>query len=77
MISFLKLLLLPGTEWEIAREKSKPPKAKLEGVLYDILISTLEKRVDEYLTTIEVMAINCTLIFWGLSTCYLRRTRRF
>lgn len=55
MISFAKLLLLPTTEWEKTREKSKPPKPKFEGVLYDILISTLESRLAEYPTTLEVV----------------------
>lgn len=58
MISFVKLLLLPQADWEKAREKSKPPKSKLEGILYDILISTLEKRLAEYPTTIEVTIVH-------------------
>jgi hypothetical protein len=61
IISFVRLLLLSGVEWEKVREKSKPPKAKLEGVLCDILISALDKRLDEYPTTIEVIC--CALIF--------------
>lgn len=54
MTSFAKLLLLPENEWEKVREKSKPPKPKLEGVLCDILISVIENRLAEYPTTLEV-----------------------
>lgn len=53
MISFTKLLLLSEKEWEKARKKSTPPKPKLEGALYDILISTIERRFADYPTTLE------------------------
>ncbi|KAF9452763.1 SET domain-containing protein [Macrolepiota fuliginosa MF-IS2] len=53
MNSFAKVLLLSPNEWGKVQEKSKPPKPKLEGVLYDILISTLESRLVEYPTTLE------------------------
>jgi len=55
MISFTKLLLLSERECEKVREKSKPPKPKLEGPLHDILSSIIERRLAEYPTTLEVI----------------------
>ncbi|KAJ3564428.1 hypothetical protein NP233_g8304 [Leucocoprinus birnbaumii] len=53
MVSFTKLMLLPAKEWEKVQEKSKPPKPKLGGILYDIMISAIEARISEYETTLE------------------------
>lgn len=55
MISFTKLLRLSEREWAKVREKSKPPKPKLEGPLYDILILVIERRLEEYPTSLEVI----------------------
>ena len=55
MISFTKLLLLLEREWTKVREKSRPPKPKLEGPLYDILILVIERRLEEYPTSLEVI----------------------
>jgi len=55
MISFTKLLLLSEREWVKVREKSKPPKPKLEGPLYDLLILVIERRLAEYPTSLEVI----------------------
>lgn len=65
MISFAKLLLLSKDEWEKVREKSKPPKPKLDGALYDVLISTLENRLAQYPTALEVLFF-LSLCFEGL-----------
>lgn len=55
MISFTKLLLLSEREWAKVREKSKPPKPKLEGPLYDIFILVIQRRLAEYPTPLEVI----------------------
>lgn len=65
VISFAKLLLLSKTEWGTVREKYKPPKPKLESALYDLLISTVENRIAEYPTTLEV--VNTSLVLHPLS----------
>jgi len=54
MISFTKLFLLSEREWAKVREKSRPPKPKLEGPLYDILILIIERRLEKYPTSLEV-----------------------
>jgi hypothetical protein len=54
MASFAALLLLTGSEWEKARQKSKPPKRKPDLELLNLLISALQARMADYPTSITV-----------------------
>lgn len=53
--SFCKLLLLDDKEWEKAREKSKPPKPRLDVLTLPIAIHVLESRLQKYSTTLQVI----------------------
>lgn len=53
-ISLIRLLLLSQTEWEKARNKGKPPKAKIDAEVVAIAENALLSRLNEYPTSIEV-----------------------
>jgi SET domain-containing protein 6 len=54
MISFIRLLLLPTGEWERVKDKGKTPKSKIDRQLLSIIMSVLQKRLEEYPTSLEV-----------------------
>ena len=53
-ISFARLLLLPKDEWEKTAKKSKLPKPKLDKDVLTIAVDVLQKRLEDYPTTMEV-----------------------
>ena len=54
MVSFVRLLLLSGDEWNKTRTKSKLPKPKTdEGVLV-VVVKVLAKRLEGYPTVLHV-----------------------
>lgn len=60
LIVLIRLLLLPPPNWQIAKNKEKPPRPKLDGPdSADVLKVTklvLQKRLEQYPTTLEVHA---------------------
>ena len=54
LISFLRLLLLPGSEWEKTRQKSKIPKPKADNEILKVALDVLTQRLSLYPNTAEV-----------------------
>ncbi|THH18749.1 hypothetical protein EW146_g2289 [Bondarzewia mesenterica] len=53
LISFVRLLLLPVSEWSKIRVKSRLPKAKIDDKILSVAINVLKRRIAEYSTTYE------------------------
>ncbi|KAG6820812.1 hypothetical protein H0H93_011106 [Arthromyces matolae] len=53
LISFIRLLLLAADEWESVKQKSKPPKPKIDGQILEIVGEMLEMRLKAYPTTLQ------------------------
>lgn len=57
LISFIRLLLLSQKDWEIAKEKQKLPKPKLNeedgSIVLDVISQGLQQRLDEFPSPIE------------------------
>ena len=54
LLSLIRLFLLSTSEWEKVKSKSKPPKAKLELDMLQILFTTLHLRLKHYPTDLKV-----------------------
>ena len=54
MVSLIRLVTVPPTEWEKAREKGKPPKPKADTFVLQVIADALTQRLEKYPTTIEV-----------------------
>lgn len=52
-LSLTRLFLLPKSQWETVKSKSKPPKAKLELDNLNVLLTTLSQRLKQYPTSLE------------------------
>ncbi|KAK2464170.1 hypothetical protein APHAL10511_003627 [Amanita phalloides] len=48
MLSLIRLFLLSKSEWEKTKIKSKPPKAKMEPDVIQVLITILQQRMKKY-----------------------------
>ncbi|KAF8629886.1 hypothetical protein AX15_003242 [Amanita polypyramis BW_CC] len=53
MLSLVRLFLLPEADWERAKSKSKPPKAKLEPDVLQVLITTFRQRLEKYPSSLD------------------------
>jgi SET domain-containing protein 6 len=54
LVSLVRLFLLPRSEWEKTKSKSKPPRANLDADVVNILMTTLHQRLMQYRTSLEV-----------------------
>lgn len=54
LISFIRVLIIPDAEWSKTQTKGKIPKSKMDSEVADILKRTLELRLKQYQTTLEV-----------------------
>jgi N-lysine methyltransferase SETD6 len=62
LVSLIRLLLMPGVEWEKTKGKGKLPKPKMDNVVLQIAESVLKKLLENYKTTLEVCKINPILV---------------
>jgi N-lysine methyltransferase SETD6 len=54
LVSLVRLLIMSDGEWKKARDKAKPPKPRIDGQVLSILLSVLQRRLEEYPTSPEV-----------------------
>ncbi|KAH7924236.1 SET domain-containing protein [Leucogyrophana mollusca] len=54
LTSLVRLLLLSDADWKKARDKQKPPRAKLDSQVLSLLLQVLGRRLNEYPTSTEV-----------------------
>jgi len=53
ILAFTRLILFE-TEWERAKTKGKPPKAKADAQTLQVLKDVLRRRLEDYPTTLKV-----------------------
>jgi N-lysine methyltransferase SETD6 len=55
LLSFIRLLTFPTSEWTNTRNKGKLPKGKIDDArILQIITAVLQERLREYATSIEV-----------------------
>lgn len=54
MMSLVKLISLSSEEWQKVKGKGKPPKAKLDQDVAEVLRIVLQRRLKQYPTSLEV-----------------------
>jgi len=57
LVSLIRLLLLPDSEWGAAKEKGKPPKPKPDVSTLEVVKMVLVARSLEYPTSIEASLV--------------------
>jgi SET domain-containing protein 6 len=65
LVSFVRLLLLPLDEWTKARDKSKPPKPKVDAEALEIIHDVLDRRLKGYCTTVKVRELKLAMHTWS------------
>jgi hypothetical protein len=53
LVSFIRIILF-DSEWDRSKNKGKPPKPRLDLVTLSVMKETLEKRLEDYQTTLQV-----------------------
>ena len=54
LVSFVRLLLLSGDEWNKTRTKNRLPKPKIDAGVLAVVIKVLAKRLEGYPTALRV-----------------------
>lgn len=62
VFSLIRLLLLSEADWKKAQEKSKLPKSKPDAQVLQVLQSAVQRRLNEYPTSIQVGLPCCSCI---------------
>ncbi len=57
LLSLARLFLLSAPEWEKLKSESKPPKAKLEPDVLQVVITTLHLRLELYPNDLTVCRV--------------------
>lgn len=53
LVSFIRIILY-DSEWDRSKAKGKPPKPKMDPIILVIMKKVLEKRLEDYQTSLEV-----------------------
>lgn len=76
-VSLARLLLLPESEWEKAKDKGKPPKPKTDGLVLSLILHVVRRRLEEYPTTLEVRNASPTTSSSFAEFFYCSLTQRY
>lgn len=67
MVSLARLLLQPRPEWEKTKSQGKVPKPTMDVAVAAIAMDVLQRRLEEYPTSIEVSESTQSLSVLGLT----------
>ena len=74
LVSFIRIIVL-DSEWDRSKTKGKPPKPRIDSLTLNVMKGVLEKRLEDYRTTLQVGFSGFATIDGALIHIH-RKTRR-